>query len=153
MKVMYRKITRTLENLILYCKQIPVLGFNSAKYDLNLVRENWQNTWDYTIQKPSLMSRRETATCVCLTTNSAFSTWSNISHLPPLTPSFWKHSSVQNLKDSFRTSGWHLQSNYRPQLFHRRRPFIPSWNNAMFWLKRWNGFKCIWHQVCQSSKC
>ena len=26
-----------------FCEQIPVLGFNSAKYDLNLIKEDSQN--------------------------------------------------------------------------------------------------------------
>ena len=32
------KLTRLLGSLYHYCRQIPVLGFNSAKYDLNLVK-------------------------------------------------------------------------------------------------------------------
>ena len=34
----YEKLTRLLGSLYHYCRQIPVLGFNSAKYDLNLVK-------------------------------------------------------------------------------------------------------------------
>ena len=32
------KLTRLLGSLYHYCRQIPVLGFNNAKYDLNLVK-------------------------------------------------------------------------------------------------------------------
>ena len=34
------KLTRLLGSLYHYCRQIPVLGFNSAKYDLNLVKSH-----------------------------------------------------------------------------------------------------------------
>ena len=34
------KLTRLLGSLHHYCRQIPVLGFNSAKYDLNLVKSH-----------------------------------------------------------------------------------------------------------------
>ena len=36
----YEKLTRLLGSLYHYCRQIPVLGFNSAKYDLNLVKSH-----------------------------------------------------------------------------------------------------------------
>ena len=37
--IMYKKFTKILSNFKVYCSQIPVLGFNSAKYDLNLIKK------------------------------------------------------------------------------------------------------------------
>ena len=36
---MLRKIENLIEKFERYCKQVPVLGYNSARYDLNLVKE------------------------------------------------------------------------------------------------------------------
>ena len=35
--IMYKALNRLHKRFITYCKQLPVLGFNSSRYDLNLV--------------------------------------------------------------------------------------------------------------------
>ena len=35
------KIQAVLSKFKIYCRQIPVLGFNSAKYDINLIKKHF----------------------------------------------------------------------------------------------------------------
>lgn len=48
-------IKRIQEKLDTYISEIPVLGYNSSKYDLNLINQNWPNICNLLIQRKILL--------------------------------------------------------------------------------------------------
>ena len=99
--LMSMKIKQLREKFIMYCAQIPVLGFNSSSYDLNLIKPELIDCFDFSDSKNAFIVKKGNR-YLCLG-NTKFKFLDICQYLPPATSysKFLKSFEVEEKKKFF----------------------------------------------------
>ena len=161
LQIQKKQLLDLQEHLERYCSVLPIFGFNSAKYDLNLIKSyllpilvNERNIEPTVIKKRTSLSRSKSAIFSC------WILWIFLEVQQVLIPS-WRHTKHQRQRDSSPTNGLITPTKCKTQNFPRMMLSTVNFPAATlskpntqimltYWKVDWPQNKPLWNWSCQS---